>query len=105
MRRPRIRPKRRKRSKAKPPQGGFCFILILIPCGNQSCTPAMYVCLPKEIAMFSKNSPKIDKPDEVAFAREIAKNIPGRQETEQMWEELSLAYIASKAYRGVTRKK
>ena len=55
--------------------------------------------------MFSKNSPKIDKPDEVAFAREIAKNIPGRQETEQMWEELSLAYIASKAYRGVTRKK
>ena len=55
--------------------------------------------------MFPKNSPKIDKPDEVAFAHEIAKNLPGHQETQRMWNEISLAYIASKAYRGITRDK
>lgn len=54
--------------------------------------------------MFRKNEPKIDKPDEVAFAHEIAKNLPNSQDTERMWEGMTLAYIASKAYRGISNK-
>jgi len=55
--------------------------------------------------VFNKNEPKIDKPDEVAFAREIAKNLPGSKETAQIWDGLAMTYIAAKAYKGVRPNK
>lgn len=38
----------------------------------------------------------IDKPDDVAFARAIAENIPGQKESDKLWYGLLAAGIARK---------
>jgi hypothetical protein len=51
------------------------------------------------------NRPKIDKPDEVAFAREIAKNLPNKDDSTKLFYGVLGAYIARGVLKGVNREK
>ena len=39
---------------------------------------------------------KIDKPDEVAFAKAISENLPSTEDANRLWYGLAGAYIAGK---------
>lgn len=54
--------------------------------------------------MFGINPPKIDKPDEVAFAKEISKNLPNKEDSTKLWYGLTAAYLAGKVLRNVKNK-
>lgn len=54
--------------------------------------------------MFGNNYPKIDKPDEVAFAKEISKNLPNREKADKIWYGLTAAYFAGQVLRNVKDK-
>lgn len=45
------------------------------------------------------NRPKIDKPDEVAFAKEIAKNLPNKDDSRNLF----IGVLAGYALRGVLK--
>ena len=67
---------------------------------TQSFTRALYLALLRwEIAMSN-----IDKPDEVAFAKAIAQNIPGQKESDKLWLGLVAIGIARKVLNNVNRK-
>jgi hypothetical protein len=46
----------------------------------------------------------IDKPDDVAFAKAIAQNIPGQKESDKLWYGLLAAGIARKVLKSVRDK-
>lgn len=46
----------------------------------------------------------IDKPDDVAFAKAIAENIPGQKESDRLWYGLLAAGIARKVLKSVRDK-
>jgi hypothetical protein len=46
----------------------------------------------------------IDKPDEVAFAKAIAQNIPGQKESDRLWLGLVAIGLARKVLNNVDRK-
>ena len=39
---------------------------------------------------------RIDKPDEVAFAKAISENLPSKEDSNRLWYGLAGAYIAGK---------
>jgi hypothetical protein len=43
----------------------------------------------------------IDKPDDVAFAKAIAQNLPGQKESDRLWYGLVAAGIARKVLKSV----
>ena len=71
--RPPITVKKTKKSNGfGPRKGAFCFIIELIPCGNQSCTLAFDPDTPLEIAMsylYRDEYKKVSEPTEADFAR------------------------------------
>lgn len=79
-------------------------MLKVSPCGTQSRTPATICVLLRRIAVFGINPPKIDKPDEVAFAKEISKNLPNKEDSTKLWYGLTAAYVAGKVLRNVKDK-
>lgn len=50
-------------------------------------------------AMFRSSDKKIDKPDQVAFAKAIGDNLPGRKDTEKLWVGVGIAYALGKVSR------
>lgn len=46
----------------------------------------------------------IDKPDDVAFAKAIAQNLPGQKESDRLWYGLLAIGIAKKALKNVRDK-
>lgn len=46
----------------------------------------------------------IDKPDDVAFAKAIAENIPGQKESDRLWYGLVAAGIARKVLNNAREK-
>ena len=46
----------------------------------------------------------IDKPDEVAFAKAIAENIPGQKESDRLWYGIVAAGIARKVLKNASKK-
>ncbi len=46
----------------------------------------------------------IDKPDDVAFAKAIAENLPGQKDTDQLWYGLLAIGIARKAVKNARGK-
>ena len=46
----------------------------------------------------------IDKPDDVAFARAIAENLPGQKESDRLWYGLVAAGVARKVLKSVRDK-
>ena len=46
----------------------------------------------------------IDKPDDVAFAKAIAENIPGQKENDRLWYGLVAAGIARKVLNNAREK-
>ncbi len=49
--------------------------------------------------------PKVDKPDQVAFAREIAKHIPDKGDSTELFYKAVGAYVAGKVIKGARRNK
>jgi hypothetical protein len=46
----------------------------------------------------------VDKPDDVAFAKAIAQNIPGQKESDRLWLGIVAAGIARKVIKSVRNK-
>lgn len=46
----------------------------------------------------------IDKPDDVAFAKAIAQNLPGQKESDRLWYGLVAAGVARKVLNSVRDK-
>ena len=42
---------------------------------------------------------KIDKPDEVAFAKAISENLPSQKDSDRLWYGMAAAYLANKVIR------
>ncbi len=51
------------------------------------------------------NQPKVDKPDQVLFAREIAKNLPDKDDSTKLFYGALGAYVVGKALRRDRRNK
>lgn len=51
------------------------------------------------------NQPKVDKPDQVAFAKEIAKHIPDKGDSTKLFYTAVGAYVAGKVIKGASRDK
>ena len=49
------------------------------------------------------SSDKIDKPDQVAFAKAISQNLPGKEQADKMWYGLAEAYVAGKVIRNAKK--
>lgn len=49
------------------------------------------------------NQSKVDKPDQVAFAREIAKHIPNKADSTELFYKAVGAYVAGKVIKGARR--
>lgn len=52
----------------------------------------------------SRSDKRIDKPDEVAFAKAISENLPGKDKANKYWYGLAAAYVAGKVIRNVKNK-
>ena len=55
--------------------------------------------------MFGFSEKKIDKPDEVAFAKAISENLPSKEDSNKLWYGLAAAYVVGKAVRNVKKHK
>ena len=82
----------------EPRKGLFCFIIEVIPCGNQSSTPAFYIAALKEF--FMPNDKNVDKPSEADFYKNIVSNLPSTTESSWMWFGLATAVQSKVKKRG-----
>jgi hypothetical protein len=51
------------------------------------------------------NQSKVDKPDQVLFAKEIAKHIPNKDDSNKFFYSVVGAFVAGKAIKGARRNK
>ena len=53
--------------------------------------------------MFGSSDKKIDKPDQVAFAKAISENLPNREDSNKLWYGMAAAYMAGKVLRSAKK--